>query len=115
MSLVEFNGHKSVMNARREYMSIVRNRATPGNESTHMEQVGVKQIALVYEVAKSLGFKITEGELRTEAYIAEGMLMRDNILIDSQKAMRDLATSQQKMLELVQATAARNAQPGDKP
>ncbi len=109
--LVEFANHKDVMAARKEYLAVASQRAQPGGEREHGDRIQVKQIALVYRVSKALGYRITEGELKTEAYISEGMLNRDNILIDSQKAMRDLATAQQRMLAITEQAVARASLP----
>lgn len=114
MLLIEFNSHKSVMDARREYMNTVRVKATPENEVAHNEQIAAKQIALVYQVAIALGFKITEGELRTESYVAEGMLLRDNIMLDSQRATRELANAHKRILEIVEANQKPPQQPPSK-
>lgn len=104
MILVEFNGSAKVMAARREYMNAVTQRAAPENLPAHLETMVIKQTALVYQVAIALGFKITEGELRTNAYLSQTVLDREAIALNSKKAMRDIATAMQKHVELLQGT-----------
>ena len=91
--LLEFHDHKDVMHARREYLKLANDRAIPGQEQSYGDRMLVKQIALVYTIAKTLGFRISEGDLRTEVYLSEGLAKRDELLLDSWRAMRDTATA----------------------
>lgn len=91
MLLLEFHGHVRVMNARRSYMAAARLRPMPGNEFQHAKELDDKQITLVFEVSRALKFSISEGDLRSEVYLSDGFIDRDNLYTDSLRAMRELA------------------------
>jgi len=100
MVLLEFHDHEPVMAARREYMNLVNIRPATGQEQAHDERIVVKQIALVYAVARALGFSISEGDLRTEVYISSGLVQRDARYQDSLLALREIATATALSAEL---------------
>ena len=99
MLLIEFAGHKKVLQARREYMDAVRIHPTKEQEATVSELTVARQIALVYQVARAMGFKITEGELKTEIYISSGFKARDDLYIQSLLATCELASSARRSAE----------------
>ena len=88
---IEFRGHKSVMDAHREFILSVQKQPDGVNDVSIFKDWGLKSIRLVHEVAKALKYDLRETDLQTVPYSSKGWAERDAILIDSQKAMRDIA------------------------
>ena len=89
---IEFSGNNAILTAYREFIEAARFQPAPGNEDRVAQNTSAKQTRLIFEVARSMGFKIAETDLQTTAYAADGWIQRDNISLDSQRAMRDIAT-----------------------
>lgn len=102
---VEFNKKPAVLKAYREFIEAVRLVPSPENEDRVFAQSSAKQTRLIYEIARSIGFKIAETDIQTTAYAADGWVKRDNLAMDSQKAMRDIAT-----IMMLQSRIMSNAQ-----
>ena len=102
MTLIEFRKVKRVRDARKDYVEIASHRPQKGDEESHGKTLAAKQTALVYEVARALGFDITEGELTTQSYVAGGWLNRDNLYLDSLLAMREVANATQKSADIAE-------------
>ncbi|GAO38353.1 hypothetical protein SCH01S_14_00170 [Sphingomonas changbaiensis NBRC 104936] len=88
---VEFNDSKTVMSAWQSYIEQVRFTPTEDNKQEHQKLVFSKQTKLIFEVMRANGFKLSETDIQTSAYAAEGYIQRDNILIASQLAMPEIA------------------------
>ena len=88
---VEFNRKKEVMKSWREYIETVRFKQTPQNQEEHYKLMVAKQTTLIYEIMKSLGFKLSETDIQTNAYASEGFINRDNLYLNSLRAMCDIA------------------------
>ena len=89
---IEFSDCGSVLKAYADYMEAVRFQPSPENQETALKQTIAKQTRLIFEVTKAMGFKIAETDLQTTAYAADGWIRREGIRIDSEKAMRDIAS-----------------------
>ncbi len=89
---IEFAGNRSVQTAYREFIEAAHADITDENRQKVAERAAVKQTKLIYAIAKSMKFNIAETDIQTTAYAAEGWIARDNLGLDSQKAMRDIAT-----------------------
>ena len=90
---VEFNDDAKVMEAWRRYIEVVQVRPSPENEEQHNRELGVRQTKLIYAMMQSLGFNLAETDIQTSAYVADGFIRRDNIMIGSWLAMTDIAHS----------------------
>jgi hypothetical protein len=53
----------------------------------------VKQAALIFSIMEVLGFKQSEGEIQTSAYISQAYVDREMLYVDSLRAMRELANA----------------------
>ncbi len=95
--VIEFSKNTKVMHAHKEFIQATAARLDGVNDQAILDNSRLKTIRLVYEVARALGFPIRETDLQSEAYTSGGWITRDNLLLDSQKAMRDVAT--QMMLQ----------------
>ena len=89
---VEFAGDNAVQLAYREFLEAAHADVTDETRQKVAERTAIKQTKLIYAVAKSMKFNIAETDIQTTAYAADGWITRDNMAMDSQKAMRDIAT-----------------------
>lgn len=103
---VEFNGSKNVMSAWRSYIEQVRYTPSPENKAEHSKIVAAKQTTLIFEMLRMMGFKLSETDIQTSAYAADGFVQRDNILIASQLAMPEIAATLKRQLDLMTAPVA---------
>lgn len=106
---VEFNGHEGVIKAWREYIECVRFRASEENIPAHRALLNAKQTTLIHKIMTALGIQLSESDIQTESYIAEGYLWRDNLHLDSLAAMRDIATELQKQTLIISPPAKEEA------
>ena len=90
---VEFSGQPNVQTAYREFIEAAYADVTEDNRDKVIQRTAVKQTRLIFEIAKSMGYKIAETDIQTSAYAADGWISRDNLALDSQKAMRDIANT----------------------
>jgi len=88
---VEFNARRDVMQAYNEFIEATRQRADGVNDDVIQLNSSTKLTRLVFEVARSLRFKLRETDIQTSAYASDGWRIRDNLAQDSQQAMRDIA------------------------
>lgn len=104
---VEFNGHKAVIQAWRDYIECVRYRVADENIPVHQALLGAKQTTLIHKIMIALGINLSESDIQTESYIAEGYIRRDNLYLDSLAAMRDIATHLETQSRLLGAEEKR--------
>lgn len=88
---VEFNGHKAVMQAWRNYIESVRYDPSPENAAAHDQKLNANQVSMIYQIMKSLNLGLSESDIQTEGYLARGFTNRDNLYLDSLRAMREIA------------------------
>lgn len=88
---VEFNDCDDVMKARREYLELVSQDVSEERKPDHDQRMQAKQATMIVGMMKAVGLKASESEILTDAYISQGFIYRDNLYLDSLKAMRDVA------------------------
>lgn len=110
MVQLEFNRHEKIMAAWRAYMALVRFEPTAENKEVQQTQIAAKQATLIFEIAKSLGFKISETDIQTEAYVAKGYIARDNLYLESLLAMVSIANTMKQQHQLIANQVASAAQ-----
>ena len=88
---IEFAGHKEVQVAYREFIEAANVDFTDETRVKVAERTAVKQTRLIFAIARRMKFPIAETDIQTTAYAADGWIKRDNLALDSQKAMRDIA------------------------
>ena len=88
---IEFRGRQAVMTAHKEFIESVARQPDGVNDEKIFRDWGVKSVRLVHEVAKALKYDLRETDLQTAPYSSKGWADRDAILLDSQRAMRDIA------------------------
>lgn len=101
---IEFNDRKSVMAAWNSYIEAVRYIPSPENRSGHDKIMSAKQTKLIFEMMKAIGFKLSETDIQTSAYAADGFIKRDNILLESQLAMPEIAKALNRQIELMEGS-----------
>jgi len=87
---VEFNRSKAVMTAYKEFIEAVQ-KPSHGTDTPQLQTSGAKTTKLIYEISRELGFDIRESDIQYAGYAASGWIERDQITIDSQRAMRNIA------------------------
>ena len=103
---IEFNGHKAVVQAWRDYIECVRYRPTDENRSAHDGNLNAKQTTLIHKIMVALGIGLSESDIQTESYIAEGYLRRDNLYLDSLAATRDIANHLKSQTDILRGSQA---------
>ena len=90
---VEFRGCEDVLKAHREFIGSVNRKLDGVNDERIQSDWAVKSVRLVHEVAKALKYELRETDLQTTPYSSIGWGEREQVLLDSQKAMRDIANN----------------------
>ena len=90
---IEFGDSKPVVAAYREFIEAVQNPATVTSNVPALQSAAAKSTKLIFEIARNLGFEIRESDIHHAGYAASGWIERDNILLDSQRAMTRTANA----------------------
>tara|TARA_R110000764_G_scaffold8674_1_gene28737 strand:- start:74 stop:727 length:654 start_codon:yes stop_codon:yes gene_type:complete len=90
---IEFNDCDEVMTARREYMELVRKEVSADRHIAHNQELMAKQATMIHHMMRRVGLKSSESQIITDAYVSDGFINRDNLYLDSLKAMRDVASA----------------------
>ncbi|MXP43709.1 DUF6680 family protein [Allopontixanthobacter sediminis] len=100
MTPVDFNGVGSVMAAHQGYIETITYQATPENVVAHEKQMISKQTKLIFEMAKHLGYDLSETDIQTTAYAAGGFVQRDNLMLRAWEAWPRIAEALESQVEL---------------
>lgn len=95
----DFNNQPAVMGAWRRYHEIVRERV---DVPDHEKRLNAGQSAMIFQVIRSAGLQFSESDIQAQAYVSEGFVTRDNLYLDSLRAMPELAATLKKQHELMQ-------------
>ena len=87
----EFGRHRPVMEAYQQFSDAVAVQPDGRNDELIAQNTATKSTRLIFEISKVLEFDIRETDIQTRGYISRGWAKREETLIDSQKAMRDIA------------------------
>jgi hypothetical protein len=88
---VEFNNCPDVMKARREYIDLAIQEVSEDRKQEHDQRMSAKQATMIVGMMKAIGLKASESEILMDAYVSKGFVFRDDLYLDSLKAMRDVA------------------------
>ena len=88
---VEFNDCVDVMKARREYMELAVQEVSEERKQDHDQRMQAKQATMICGMMKAIGLKASESEILTDAYVSKGFVFRDDLYLDSLRAMREVA------------------------
>ena len=110
----EFNAQAEVMTAWRKYHSLVREEhVEPAAQEAHFRRLAAAQSSLIFEIMKSVGLKLSEGDIQTEVYISNAFAERDKLNLESLKAMPRIAAAMEAQVQmtrvLVQGAANQQA------
>jgi DNA polymerase III delta prime subunit len=88
---VDFNSEPEVMKAWENYIEVIRFRPQPEDEVTHRSKIITMQTKLIFQIMKSLGYKLDETDIQSSAYAADGFIVRDNLNLDAMRAWSRIA------------------------
>jgi hypothetical protein len=89
---VEFNKCPNVLRAHQEFLSAANIPLDGKNDEQIGRNTRTKLVRMIYEMAIAVGLKLRETDIDTGSFGTKGFYERDGLLLDSQKAMRDVAT-----------------------
>jgi len=98
----EFNAEREIMDAWRNYNALVREHPRPELADDHQRRVTAAQSTLIYRVMLSVGLKLSEADIQTQAYISQGFVDRDNLYVKSLAALPELAEALKTQVGLTQ-------------
>ena len=91
---LEFRDSPNVLSSHREFLE-ASNVSPEGRSEAEItaiaENTRIKLTRLLAEVCQAVGLKIRETDIQTGNFGTRGFVYRDNLLQDSQRAMRDIA------------------------
>ena len=102
----EFNDQAEVMRAWRAYHAIVRERPTQELRADHERRMNAAQSTMIFQVLRTVGLKLSEGDVQTEAYVSQGLVERDMIYMDSLRALPEIAATMKEQAETTKALLA---------
>jgi hypothetical protein len=99
----EFNDREKVMAAWRNYNERVREHPDPAHDADRQRRISAAQSGMIFEVMRCLGLKNqSEGDIQTQAYVSQALINRDNLYIESLRALPAIAATMEKQRELTQ-------------
>jgi len=100
---IEFNDQPKVMEAWRAFHERVNESPEPARKADHQKRLTAAQSGLIFQVIKCAGLSnLSEGDIQTQAYISQGFVDRDQIYLDSLRAMPAIAATMERQRELTQ-------------
>ncbi len=106
---VDFNRELGVMTAWNNYITTIRIRPTPEGVDAHQQDIITKQTKLIFQMTKSLDYKLDETDIQSTAYAAEGFINRDNLMLDAWRAWPRIAEALETQTQLIDG--AQGAEP----
>lgn len=103
---IEFSKHATVMAAYRTYMEHVGRDPSPGTETQHDRNVVAQQSLLLKEMMVALGYKVTEAELTTQAYVARGWVEQQARVSQALAALPAIAEASERSATASEVMAA---------
>lgn len=88
---VEFNDVPDVITAYNEFIIASGVQLNGQSDEQILRNTATKLTRLIFEISRSLGFKLRETDIQTTAYASDGWVRRDLLAMDSQQAMRDIS------------------------
>ena len=90
---LEFRRNSKVIAKWRAYLEVVNTLVSNDQAEIQGQRSGRAQAAMIYEISKSLGIPLSEGDVHSTAYVSRGFTDRDALYLDSLKATRDIASA----------------------
>ncbi|MEO5599214.1 MAG: DUF6680 family protein [Novosphingobium sp.] len=101
---IDFNDNKKIMSAWREYWRVIRYQSAPEQRQVHMNDVKARQTQLIFEVLKCLRYKVPETEIIENAYAADGLVQRDNLMLAGWEAWPRIANALEQNNAMIAAS-----------
>ncbi|MEO7248259.1 MAG: DUF6680 family protein, partial [Novosphingobium sp.] len=98
---IDFNSVPAVMRVLRSHIEVTRYAPSPENTISHNNQIIASQTALIFEMCKHLGYKLSETEIQTSPYASGGFIQRDNLMLDGWRAWPRIAAALEAQLNLI--------------
>ncbi len=98
---VEFRKHEYVRAAWRKYMENVGDKPTPDNQQKHNQQFMDVKNDLISQMAKAIGFEVSEREIRDSIYVATSYVARTDLVKRAEEAQLRIADALEKNVELL--------------
>ena len=98
---IDFNRESGVMAAWNNYITSIRFRSTPEGADAHQQDIITKQTKLIFQMTKSLDYKLDETDIQSTAYAAEGFINRDNLMLDAWRAWPRIADALETQTQLI--------------
>jgi hypothetical protein len=100
---IEFNDRPKVMEAWRLFHERVNETADDAQKGNHQKRLTAAQSGLIFQVIKCAGLaNLSEGDIQTQANISQGFVDRDQLYLESLRAMPAIAATMEKQRELTQ-------------
>jgi len=97
----EFNSQSEVMAAWRKYHALVREEhVEQAAQEAHFRRLAAAQSSLIFEIMKSVGLKLSEGDIQTEVYISNAFAERDRMNLEYIKAMPRIAAAMEQQVQM---------------
>ena len=88
---MEFNRSADVLKAHQEFLAAANVPLDGRNDEQIGRNTRTKLVRMIFEITKAVGLKIRETDIDAGSFGSKGFYDRDAILLDSQRAMRDVA------------------------
>jgi hypothetical protein len=79
------------MQAWEAYIEAVRYQPAEADRSSHDEVLGARQTTLIFRIMRTVGFQLSESDIRIGAYASQGQVWRENLYLDHLAATREIA------------------------
>lgn len=100
---IEFNDQPKVIAAWRTYHERANESVDALHQTDHQRRLAAAQSGLIFEVIKCAGLSnLSEGDIQTQAYISQGFVDRDQLYLESLRAMPAIAATMEKQRALTQ-------------
>ena len=111
----DFNDQKSVMDAWRNYHAVARERIGQPPDAGHQRRMTAAQSTMIFQAMQSAGLELSEGDIQTESYVSQGFIDRDNLYLESLRALPTLANAMQIQVEYTRQLVERALSQGGSP
>jgi hypothetical protein len=69
-------------------------------QEAHFRRLAAAQSSLIFEIMKSVGLKLSEGDIQTEVYISNAFAERDRMNLEYIKAMPRIAAAMEQQVQM---------------
>lgn len=103
LTRIEFSKSSKVMAAWRAYMECVNKQGLANGDPNHIRDAVALQSLLLKEMMVALGYKVTEAELTTQAYVARGYMQQQERIERALEALPTIALAAERSAQASEA------------